>query len=321
MDSAGRIYIADTGNNRIVRVHDITGSQWTILGALGAGTGSSTSHPASPWTPPDESMSPTGATIGLCAWTTSRARTGLLSAARAAAPPVPHGQRPYSRQYRRIYAVDTDNNRIVRMDDMSGTNWTVMGSGSSGTVQFINPYGVSVDPYGTIYVADSRDYRIAMADDMSGTFWTTYGASGGTPLFDSPTSIVAVPPTSPVAVPALSASSLKFGDTVAGTASATQSVTMNNIGSATLDIHSIAASGGFSQTNTCGGALTAGQNCAVAVAVAPVTAGSQTGSISFDFATAGGKSIAVAGIGTLVSVAPTALNFGNVFAGGAEARR
>ncbi|HVN04493.1 MAG TPA: hypothetical protein VMT86_08760 [Bryobacteraceae bacterium] len=109
----------------------------------------------------------------------------------------------------RIYVADTYNNRIVRMDDMSGTNWTVLGS---TTNQFINPYGMAVDPFGTIYVADSRDYRIVMADDMTGSAWTTYGTGGtGTGQFDSPASIFAVPATSPIGVPSFSTAKLTFG--------------------------------------------------------------------------------------------------------------
>jgi hypothetical protein len=35
---AGQIFIADTGNNRIVRINDMTGAGWTTFGSLGSGT-------------------------------------------------------------------------------------------------------------------------------------------------------------------------------------------------------------------------------------------------------------------------------------------
>jgi hypothetical protein len=69
----------------------------------------------------------------------------------------------------KIYVADTFSNQIVRVDDMLGTNWTVLGSNVYGSpIQFINPYAVSADPYGIIYIADSRSYRLVMVDDMVG---------------------------------------------------------------------------------------------------------------------------------------------------------
>src|SRR5437867_11803948 len=37
VDGAGRIYVADSGNNRIVRVNDMTGTGWKTLGTSGRG--------------------------------------------------------------------------------------------------------------------------------------------------------------------------------------------------------------------------------------------------------------------------------------------
>ena len=44
MDRTGRIYVADSGNSRIVRVDDITGVGWTTLGTYGTGV-NQFSHP------------------------------------------------------------------------------------------------------------------------------------------------------------------------------------------------------------------------------------------------------------------------------------
>jgi len=90
----------------------------------------------------------------------------------------------------KIYVVDTVNDRIVRMDDMSGTNFTALGSLGSGAGQFDNPYAMFIDPSGTIYVADTNNGRIARFDDLSGANWTTFGSYGvadGT--FDGPSGI------------------------------------------------------------------------------------------------------------------------------------
>jgi DNA-binding beta-propeller fold protein YncE len=78
----------------------------------------------------------------------------------------------------RIYVADASNNRIVRIDDMGGTNRTTFGSSGSGVNQFSFPYGLGVDAGGRIYVADESNNRIVRVSDMSGTNWTTFGTSG-----------------------------------------------------------------------------------------------------------------------------------------------
>ena len=74
----------------------------------------------------------------------------------------------------RIYVMDTGNNQLVRMDDMNGTNWSVMsgiGSGVGQFAQYVAP--VAFDASGRIYVADSGNGRLIRMDDMNGTNWTT----------------------------------------------------------------------------------------------------------------------------------------------------
>ncbi|MDI6773259.1 MAG: hypothetical protein QME77_11835 [bacterium] len=43
-----------------------------------------------------------------------------------------------------IYVADRLNNRIVRINDMTGAGWTTFGSTGSGTNQFNEPNGVFV---------------------------------------------------------------------------------------------------------------------------------------------------------------------------------
>src|SRR5258706_16442447 len=74
----------------------------------------------------------------------------------------------------RIYVMDTGNNRLVRMDDMHGTNWTTMngiGSGVGQFAQYVAP--VAFDASGRIYVADTGNKQIVPMDDRNGTNWTT----------------------------------------------------------------------------------------------------------------------------------------------------
>lgn len=79
---------------------------------------------------------------------------------------------------RTIYVADARNDRIVRMDDMDGTNWTSFGTMGSGVGQFQQPRGIAVDAQDRIYVADANNGRIVRMDDMNGTNWTEFSQSG-----------------------------------------------------------------------------------------------------------------------------------------------
>ena len=39
VDSAGRIYVMDTGNNQLVRMDDMNGTNWTVMSGIGSGVG------------------------------------------------------------------------------------------------------------------------------------------------------------------------------------------------------------------------------------------------------------------------------------------
>lgn len=72
-----------------------------------------------------------------------------------------------------IYVADTGNNRIFRIDDMTGAGWTTFGSQGTGVGQFSDLDGIFVGPTGQIFVADSD--RIVRMDDMTGAGRTTFG--------------------------------------------------------------------------------------------------------------------------------------------------
>jgi len=82
------------------------------------------------------------------------------------------------------------NNRIVRIDDMLGTNWTALGTAGSGTGQFNFPVGIFVDSGGKIFVGDHANHRIVRMDDITGAGWTALGALGSGPgQFSFPTGV------------------------------------------------------------------------------------------------------------------------------------
>src|SRR5262249_48081594 len=68
--------------------------------------------------------------------------------------------------------------RIVRIDDMTGANWTSFGTYGSDVGQFNSPQGISVDAAGRIYVMDTGNNRLVRMDDMTGANWTTFTGTG-----------------------------------------------------------------------------------------------------------------------------------------------
>jgi len=61
---------------------------------------------------------------------------------------------------------------------MNGTNWTSFGTWGSGTGQFTDLSGISIDSAGRIYVMDTGNSRLVRMDDMNGTNWTVMNGIG-----------------------------------------------------------------------------------------------------------------------------------------------
>jgi len=109
----------------------------------------------------------------------------------------------------------------------------------------------------------------------------------------------------------ISPTTVNFGSQAVGTTSAVKKVTLANTGTATLTITSIAITGSFSQTNTCGASLKAGKNCAISVTFSPTKTGVVSGAITItDNAANSPQAVSLNGSGvTGVSVTPTKLTF------------
>jgi len=102
---------------------------------------------------------------------------------------VAGGNTGYNSAYTPIYFTD-GNARILRSDDLSGTNAITYGSQGTGIGQFYGPSGIALDSSGYIYIADTYNDRIVRIDDMNGTNWMSYGTYGtGAGQFISPQSI------------------------------------------------------------------------------------------------------------------------------------
>jgi sugar lactone lactonase YvrE len=179
LDAGGRIYVADSGNNRIVRMDDMSGAGWTAFGKPGSGSSQFT-HPA-------RVALDSGGRIYVADMGNSRivrmddmSGTGWTDFG-TFGNGIGHFITPVGiavDSSGHIYVADSGNDRIVRMDDMSGTNWTAFGARGSDINQFNDPVGLAVDAGGHIHVTDYGNYRIVRMDDMNGGGWVALGGSG-----------------------------------------------------------------------------------------------------------------------------------------------
>ena len=80
--------------------------------------------------------------------------------------------------YTPVYISDYSFSRVVRADDLFGTNEQTLGSTGTGVKQFYGPHGLTVDHSGRIYVADTYNCRIDRMDDITGANWVSLGTCG-----------------------------------------------------------------------------------------------------------------------------------------------
>jgi Bacterial Ig-like domain (group 3)/FG-GAP-like repeat/Abnormal spindle-like microcephaly-assoc'd, ASPM-SPD-2-Hydin/FG-GAP repeat len=101
----------------------------------------------------------------------------------------------------------------------------------------------------------------------------------------------------------VSPSGLTFASQSAGTTSSPQNITLTNSGHAALTITSIAATGPFKQTNTCGSSVAVTSSCTIAVSFAPTAGGAATGSLAItDNASGSPQTVTLTGTGATVGV-------------------
>jgi hypothetical protein len=110
-----------------------------------------------------------------------------------------------------------------------------------------------------------------------------------------------------------SAAFLSFGNQVYLKPSASQNITMTNIGTGLMNISSIAVTGAnpndFTPTNTCGPTLNVNQSCVISVSFSPIALGKRAASVSVtDDGAASPQSFTLSGNGTTaISYKPTLL--------------
>ncbi|MGA3238396.1 MAG: protease pro-enzyme activation domain-containing protein [Bryobacteraceae bacterium] len=143
VDSAGNVYIADSDNDRVLKV-DTSGIITTVAGGGGCCFGGD-GGPATI----AQLYFPTGVAVDAAG---------------------------------NLYIADTNNQRIREVNP-AGIITTLVGNGGAGfsgdggpaaNAELYNPYGVAVDASGNLYIADSGNYRVRMVS-ASGTITTVAG--------------------------------------------------------------------------------------------------------------------------------------------------
>ena len=166
----------------------------------------------------------------------------------------------------------------------------------------------------------SASFQVVFKPDAALTFNGTVvinpGHKGGSPISISASGIgtSAAPTQSYLLSP--SASSLSFGSTLVGN-SASQTFTLTNTGTGSVNISQVAAAGaGFKVTGfSAGVTLAAGQSLPLTASFAPTATGAVAGSISVvSTATNSPAAISLSGTGIQpqISVIPSSISFGNV---------
>ena len=196
---------------------------------------------------------------------------------------------------------------------------------ATGAVTDVNPavggnafqvQTLAFSPAGVLYGAASSLYTI---DTATGVL-TLIGAFAQQNADIRGMEFVTAAPPSPAV--SLTPASLAFGSQGVGTTSASQPLTLQNVGTATLNIGSIAASGDFAQTNNCGATLAASASCTINVTFTPTVAGVRSGAVTVTSDAPGSPhASSLSGTGTVaptpaaVSLTPATLAFGSAVVG------
>jgi hypothetical protein len=176
--------------------------------------------------------------------------------------------------------------------------------------------GIALDSVGNIY----------FAGETTSTDLPTLGALQ--PAFAGGMSDAFVAKIAAADSPAVSLSpiGLTFSDQAISTSASAQTITLRNMGSGSLTISNIQASGDYAQTNTCGSSVAGGSNCSISVTFTPVVTGTRTGSLTItDNASGSPHTLALTGTGVDpaagIILSPTSLTFPSLLPGSTSASK
>jgi DNA-binding beta-propeller fold protein YncE/pimeloyl-ACP methyl ester carboxylesterase len=179
VDSAGNVYVADSGNNQIKKFTS-DGAFITKWGSYGSGNEQFNS-------PQGVAVDSTGNVyvtdvgnnriqkftvdgVFVSTWGSYGSGDGQFASPKGVAVDSTGN----------VYVTDVGNNRIQKFT-ANGVFVTTWGSYGSGNEQFNSPQGIAVDSTGNVYVADYWNYRIQKftSDGVFVTTWVSQGTHGG----------------------------------------------------------------------------------------------------------------------------------------------
>jgi len=172
------IYVADSGNDRIVRMDDLTGDGWTTEGGIAGPCGVTLDAQERIYVAGTMTLPLTVLRIDDISGAGGVSLDGSPSSSGSQGFGLPNGVAVDGSGH--IYVVDAVFNRVVRVDDMDGNNWIPLGgvNAASGTGAFSQPSGIAVSAEGRILVGDLGNHRIVQADDISGAGWQELAIPG-----------------------------------------------------------------------------------------------------------------------------------------------
>jgi sugar lactone lactonase YvrE len=256
VDRDANLYIADTGNHRVVKVTAVDGVSVVNTGSYTIGDGmtgvavdlTGTLYIADFANSRIIKVTPGGDASLL----TVSGITPALGAPRGVAVDAAGN----------LYISDYDNNRIVRV-----TTTGVASVIPTGGYTLAQPYSVTVDQHGKLYIPDWTNDRIVTVDQSTPADYTFPSTAYGTTSSDSPYVLT---------VANLSNSNLNLGDMVFATPS---SGTNPSLTPSSVSLASASTCPQLSSSSS-GATLSAGDQCTYAINFSPQSVGAIDGSFS-----------------------------------------
>jgi uncharacterized repeat protein (TIGR03803 family) len=164
----------------------------------------------------------------------------------------------------------------------------------------------------SLAAAASCTISVTFKPTASGTRGATLGVTDSAAGSPQPVTLTGVGTTAK-----LTPAGVNFGALATGLTSAVKTVTLKNIGTASLTISGIAIAGtdpgDFAETTTCGASLAAAASCTISVTFKPTTTGARSATLDVtDNASGSPQPVSLTGIGTTAELTPSSLNFGTL---------
>lgn len=167
----------------------------------------------------------------------------------------------------------TSHPQVVTLTNTGGGTLNITSVATTGDFSQTNDCGSNVPPSGTCTI--SVAFKPLTINTLTGTVSITDNAPGSPQtisLSGVGTEVKLVP------------SSLNFGVQKVGTSSAPEAVTLKNVGHTSLTLKSFQLDGSdpgdFSETNTCGSSLPAGNSCTITITFTPTAKGARIAFLS-----------------------------------------